>query len=186
MSIKLHLGSGKRQLPGYVHVDLADFSHIDHRHQIDRLPMFEDNVAELIYCCHAFEYFDRQLAVEVLAEWGRVLKPGGLLRLAVPDFAALVEVYQRSGELDRIVGPLFGRWPIPGTSDTIYHRTVYDFSSLQSMLENSGFSNVVRWDPLQVFSGETAGYDDYSQAYYPHMDSSGILISLNLQATRND
>ena len=60
----LHLGSGKRVLPGYVHVDLADFPHIDHRHRIDRLPMFEDEVFDLIYCCHAFEYFDREQAVD--------------------------------------------------------------------------------------------------------------------------
>ena len=55
--LKLHLGCGKRYIPGFVHVDLDDFPHIDHRVSIARLPMFADESAELIYCCHAFEYF---------------------------------------------------------------------------------------------------------------------------------
>ena len=86
---KLHLGCGKRHIPGFVHFDLDDFPHIDYRHEITRLPEIKDGEAELIYCCHAFEYFDRQEAVGVLAEWRRALKPGGILRLAVPDFDAL-------------------------------------------------------------------------------------------------
>ena len=91
-SLKLHLGCGKRYIPGFVHVDQDDFPHIDHRSRIDQLPMFANGSAELIYCCHAFEYFDRQEAPAVLAEWHRILAPGGILRLAVPDIEALITV----------------------------------------------------------------------------------------------
>jgi hypothetical protein len=36
-----------------------------------------------------------------------------------------------------------------------------------------------------VFRGELAGFDDYSQAYIPHMDKEGgRLISLNLEAEK--
>ena len=182
--MNLHLGSGKRHLPGYVHVDLADFPHIDHQHRIDQLPMFDDETFDLIYCCHAFEYFDREQAVDVLAEWRRVLKPGGTLRLAVPDFEALIEVYRRSGMIDRVLGPIFGRWPIPGSDEVIYHRTVYDQASLSHLLEENGFRSVQKWEPETVFVEERKRFDDYSQAYYPHMDPTGILISLNLEAIR--
>lgn len=183
--MKIHLGCGKRCLPGYVHVDRADFEHIDHNHDIASLPMFAGDSADLIYCCHALEYFDREQAPAVLAEWRRVLRPGGILRLAVPDFEALVEVYRQSGELDRVLGPLYGRWPIPGGDAVIYHRTVYDRASLTELLASCGFVDVEPWDWREVFSGELAGFDDYSQAYYPHMDKErGLLISLNLQARR--
>ena len=183
--MKIHLGCGKRYLPGYVHVDLADYPHIDHRHDVASLPMFPDETAELIYASHVLEYFDRLEAVEVLAEWRRVLRPGGVLRLAVPDFAALVEVYRLSRELDRVLGPLYGRWPVPGTETVIYHKTVYDRPSLTRLLEDNGFTRVRPWDWRQVFRGELAGYDDYSQAYYPHMDKeNGLLISLNLEAEK--
>ena len=109
--MKLHLGCGKRYIPGFVHVDLVDLNHIDYRHAVDNLPMFQDDSVELIYASHVFEYFDRQeAALRVLTEWRRVLRTGGILRLAVPDFPALMKVYELSGDLNKILGPLYGRW----------------------------------------------------------------------------
>ena len=147
--------------------------------------MFADGSADLIYCCHAFEYFDRIEAEAVLAEYVRVLKPGGTLRLAVPDFAALAAVYRQTADLDRIVGPLFGRMAVVdrgGTAQTIYHRTVYDRASLERLLAKAGFDNICVWDWRQT---EHAAVDDFSQAYYPHMDKNdGLLISLNLQGDK--
>src|SRR6185436_18895307 len=127
--MQLHLGCGKRYLPGFVHVDLDDFPHIDYRSGIDRLPMFGDETVDLIYCCHAFPYFDRVQAMGVLREWLRVLRPGGILRLAVSDFAALVRHYQACGSLEQILGPLFGRIVIqgPGGSTVLYEKTTYDY-----------------------------------------------------------
>ena len=91
--MNLHLGCGKRYIEGFVHVSLEDFPHINYRHDVRELPMFDDNVADLIYASHVIEYFDRVEVLEVLREWQRVLKPGGVLCVAVPDFAALAEVY---------------------------------------------------------------------------------------------
>jgi ubiquinone/menaquinone biosynthesis C-methylase UbiE len=119
---------------------------------------------------------------EVLAEWTRVLKPGGVLRLAVPDFEALIAVYGETHDLNRVIGPMYGRWLVPGTTTTIYHRTVYDFASLKGVLEAGGLANVRRWDWRTT---EHAAVDDYSQAYYPHMNKDhGRLISLNVEATK--
>ena len=111
-SLRIHLGCWKRYLPGFVHVDLCDFPHIDYRHDIATLPMFADGSAELVYASHCLEYFDREQAREVLREWGRVLRPGGILRVAVPDFPALVKVYEATGDIHRILGPLYGRMEI--------------------------------------------------------------------------
>lgn len=182
--MKLHLGCWHRHIPGFVHVDQCDLPHIDHRSGIDALPFVADAAATLIYCSHAFEYFDRQQAVQVLAEWRRVLRPGGLLRLAVPDFAALIEVYRRSGAIERVLGPLYGRMEIatPEGPRCIYHRSCYDEVSLTRLLEDNGFSAVRRWDWRGT---EHAHIDDHSQAYFPHMDKqNGLLVSLNLEAER--
>ena len=107
--MKLHLGCGKRFIPGFVHVDVADFPHIEHRHAVGSLPMFKDESATLVYACHVLEYFDRLEVVDVLREWHRVLAHGGVVRLAVPDFAALAEVYRRHRDVARVLGPLYGR-----------------------------------------------------------------------------
>jgi predicted SAM-dependent methyltransferase len=182
--VNLHLGCGKRFLPGFVHIDLADFPHIDHRHDIRTLPMIKDGTVDLIYTSHALAYFDRIEVQQVLREWHRVLRRGGTLRIAVPDFEALVKLYQKTGKLDNILGPLFGRWPIqtPDGEEVLFERTVYDFDSLRATLEGAGFSNVRRYDWRQTLHKD---HDDHSQAYFPHMDKDkGLLISLNVEATR--
>ncbi len=182
MMLKLHLGCGKRQIPGFIHIDEGDFPHLDHRHSIAHLPMFGDATAGLIYCCHAFEYFDRGEASDVLAEWWRVLATGGILRLAVPDLQALIRVYGDTGDIDRILGPLFGRLEVAGETVPIFHKTVYDRASLGALLEAHGFTDVQPWDWRGVEHGQ---FDDFSQAYHPHMDKeNGIHISLNLEAVK--
>lgn len=185
MPLKLHLGCWKRYLPGFVHVDLCDLPHIDYRHDIATLPMFADGAAELIYSSHNLEYFDREEARAVLREWHRVLMPGGLLRVAVPDFPALVRVYEMTGDLNRVLGPLYGRMEIV-TEDhrrrCLYHKTVYDFDSLRALLEACGFAEVQRYDWRQTIHKD---YDDHSQAYFPHLDKDhGLLVSLNVEARK--
>jgi predicted SAM-dependent methyltransferase len=182
--IKLHLGCGKRYIPGFVHIDLDDYAHIDYKSEISDLTMFEDNSVDLIYCCHALEYFDRQEARKVLKEWCRVLKPGGILRIAVPDFEALIKVYAQYKDMNKILGPLYGRIVIktPRGEKVIYHKTVYDFESLKEVLESVGFKNAHRYYWRETIHKD---YDDFSQAYIPHMDREhGLLISLNVEAEK--
>ena len=182
--VRLHLGCGKRKLKGYIHVDHGKFPHLDYNQDIRFLPMFKDNSVDLIYASHVLEYFDRVEVLAVLKEWKRVLKKGGILRLAVPDYEALIKVYRKTKDLNKVLGPLFGRWAIAKTKFIIYHKTVYDFASLNGILLQSGFNKVRRWDWRKVFVKELQGYDDYSQAYFPHMDQKGILISLNVEAQK--
>jgi len=102
----------------------------------------------------------------------------------VPDFEALVEVYQKYDELRKVVGPLYGRMVIETGHGhkTLYHRTVYDFQSLKDVLEGAGFTNVHRYDWRKTVHKD---YDDFSQAYVPHMDKKkGLLISLNVEAEK--
>jgi predicted SAM-dependent methyltransferase len=184
MGIKLHLGCWHRFIPGFVHVDLCDMPHIDHKTRVDELPMIADGAADLVYASHVFEYFDRFEAVKVLEEWRRVLAPGGTLRLAVPDFDSLLEVYKRSGELQRLLGPLYGRMQIetPDGPKTLYHKTVYTYESLKLLLETNGFGSMRRYDWQKTIHKD---YDDHSQAYYPHMDKeNGVLISLNVEVDK--
>lgn len=179
--MNIHLGCWTRNIPGFINVDLVDLPHIHYKRSIDDLSVFEDNSADLIYSSHNFEYFDRVEAKRVLAEWRRVLKPGGLLRLAVPDLEKLFQIYQLTGDIQKILGPLYGRMVInTSTGDqTIYHKTVYDFNSLKLLLEESGFGNVRRYDWSKTIHKD---YDDHSQAYFPHMDKeNGILLSLNIE-----
>jgi len=178
--MKLHLGCGKRYLNGYIHIDKANYDHIDYISSVDTLDMIEDDSCKLVYASHVLEYFDRNEVQFVLSEWQRVLKKNGILRIAVPDFKSLVKIYGDTKELNNIIGPLYGRWDT--SKEVIYHKTVYDEVSLTKVLEAAGFSNIEKWDWSKVFSNE---YDDHSQAYFPHMDKkSGIHVSLNIQCSK--
>lgn len=176
--MKLHLGCGKRFIPGFVHIDAIDYPHVDHVASIDNLSFLPSESVDLIYNCHVLEHFRRRDVGRVLTEWRRVLKPGGILRISVPDFAMLCEVYQRHKRLDLVIGALFGR------QDYLYniHYNVFDFHTISQELKAAGFENIRRYDWRET---EHAGIDDYSQAYIPHMDKeNGVLISLNVEGTR--
>jgi predicted SAM-dependent methyltransferase len=177
--MKLHLGCGKRHVPGFIHVDAVDYPHIDHVATIDNLPFIQDDSVDLIYTCHVLEHFKRRDVGRVLREWWRVLRPGGILRISVPDFAKLCEVYQRYQKLDLVIGALFGR------QDYLYniHYNVFDFRTLSEALQGAGFTNVRHYNWRET---EHAHVDDYSQAYVPHMDKEkGILISLNVECDKH-
>ena len=136
--IKLHLGCGWRNFgKDWVHIDGGDYEHLDHK-DITFLP-YKDNTVDLIYASHVIEYFDRAEVVELLKEWYRVLKSGGTLRLAVPDFEAMSELYgNQLIELDDILGPLYGKMEMDYTK--IYHKTTYDYPSLSKVLQSVGFN----------------------------------------------
>ena len=179
--LKLHVGCGKRFIPGFVHIDQVAFNHIDHVQDIRRLTNFADNTASLIYACQVIEYFDREEVVHVLADWRRVLAPGGTLRLSVPNFAIICKLYQSGLSLENFLGTLYGRIP-NGKGESVYHRTTYDESSLRELLEMVAFNDIHLWDWRQT---EHAAVDDFSQAYYPHMDKqNGLLFNLNMQGKK--
>lgn len=182
--MNVHLGCWHREIPGFVNVDLCDLPHINHRSEIDNLPFFGNNTVDLIYVSHAFEYFDREHAPSVLTEWRRVLKPGGTLRIAVPDFDKLIKIYSETGKLESILGPLFGRMEINTDqgSRLLFHRTTYSMESLKMVLQSNGFADVKKYDWRDTIHRD---YDDHSQAYYPHMDKEhGILLSLNIECIK--
>ncbi len=163
----------------WIHIDAGDYEHLDYK-DITNLN-FDNESVDLIYCSHALEYFDREQVGDLLKEWRRVLKPRGMLRLAVPDFESMVSLYT-SGQykLNNFLGPLYGKMKMG--DKTIYHKTVYDFASLQEILKQHGFNDIKKYDWRET---EHANYDDHSQAYVPHMDKeNGTLISLNIEAIK--
>lgn len=187
MALKLHLGCGKRYLPGWTHIDLVDFPHIDYQRNAADLSIFEDGSVDEIYACNLLEHFTRSEIPKVLAEWARVLKcrekedspkTGGILRLSVPDFEASVAHYLQYHDLAILESNFVG-----GQKDKFdFHYYQFDFALMKTLLENIGFGNVQRYD-WRDFLPE--GFDDYSRCYLPHMDfENGRLMVLNVTAEK--
>lgn len=174
----LHIGCGDRYIPGFIHIDTRKLPHVDYTTSADKLDMIDDNSIKLIYCCHSLEHFKRFQVEGVLKEWHRVLMPCGIVRIAVPDFEKLVEIYLKTKDLKLILGSLIGRQDYPENT----HHIIFDFLSLSALLIKVGFKNIRRYDWRKTIHKD---YDDYSQAYIPHMDKEhGLLISLNVEAEK--
>jgi len=141
----------------------------------------DDNSVSLIYACHVLEHFGRYTYKAVLKEWFRVLKPGGILRLAVPDFAACAAIYYENGLADGLSG-LIGLIIGGQRNEHDFHKMIFDEDFLRRDLIEIGFREVRQWDWRAT---EHAGIDDYSQAYLPHMHKEdGRQMSLNLEAVK--
>jgi predicted SAM-dependent methyltransferase len=180
--MKLHLGCGRKYIPGFIHVDALPYDHIDHVGPVDQLDFVSDESVSLIYASHILEHFSRFEVPLVLREWYRVLAPGGVLRLSVPDFAVIVAHYAQKGSfgaISDVIGLVCG-----GQKDNYdFHKMIFDAASLTRLCQESGFRTVRPWDWRTVEHGEM---DDYSQAYLPHMDKeNGRLMSLNLEAVKD-
>lgn len=184
MSVKLHLGCGKRYLPGWIHVDLVDFPHIDYKLNAADLNIFSDESVDEIYACNLLEHFTRSEIPNVIAEWARVLKcksnlsSGGILRLSVPDFEASILHYNEYHDLAVLESNFVG-----GQKDKYdFHYFQFDFTLLKTLLENAGFENIQRYDWRDFLPD---GFDDYSRTYLPHMDfEHGRLMVLNITAEK--
>jgi len=195
--IKLNLGCGWRNFgEDWVHIDGGNYPHVK-SHDITKLP-YKDNEVDLIYVSHVFEYFDREEGLEVLKEWHRILKKGGTLRIAVPDFGEMAKLYsQGKFPLKNFLGPLYGKMEMGmkggETGKIIYHKTTYDFNDLKEVLESVGFINVRKYDWKKTSPHDKI--DDHSQSYLPSENfvstpekrfdkENGYLISLNLEADK--
>ncbi len=176
--VKLYLGCGRRRIPGFIHVDPDPLSHVERIGPIDRLDMFDDDRVDLIYASHVLEQFGRYQIFDVVSEWFRVLHPGGVLRLAGPDFANAARYYRDHGDIRDVMGLVVGGQKYPGD----LHLALFDETNLGELLLDIGFASVDRYDWRQT---EHAEIDDLSQAYLPHMDKEhGTLVSLNVEAIK--
>lgn len=186
--IKLHVGCGKRNFgQDWIHIDGGSFTHVTD-HDVT-LSGYENASVDLIYSCHLLSYFDRSEAELLLLLWNKKIVPGGVLRIAVPDFENMYLAVRYNGfTLDDILGPLYGKMRM--NEEIIYHKTCYDYFSLKALLEKTGFKNVRRYDWRKT---EHVMFDDHSRAHLPHdpeaiktgeFTDKHIPISLNLEATK--
>jgi predicted SAM-dependent methyltransferase len=82
--MKLHIGCGKRFIEGYKHLDILDFDHIDYQCPAWDICEKDDSFEE-IYSRHFFEHLNPFEVKQTLTEWRRVLKPGGIIHMVLPN-----------------------------------------------------------------------------------------------------
>lgn len=176
--LKLHLGCGEKVLDGFLNCDMHPFNEKVKKCDIKKLDFIKNETVDLIYACHVLEHVKRHEVIGVLKEWNRVLKKGGELYVAVPDFNAIVEHYNENKNLTILQGLLNGGQTYLGNE----HYVSFDFDFISNCLKESGFDKVSKYDWKKT---EFSEFDDFSKAYLPHMDiKNGKLMSLNVLAKK--
>jgi len=90
---RLNIGCGAHALPGWVNLDLAAHAPGVITHDIRQALPFPENSFAVVYHSHVLEHLPHPDAPRFLRECYRVLRPGGLLRVAVPDLETICRLY---------------------------------------------------------------------------------------------
>jgi SAM-dependent methyltransferase len=93
--IRLNIGADRTQIAGFLSVDFNAEVHPDVLCEADHLP-FEDDTVDEIYASHVLEHLPYES--KALQEWLRVLKPGGMLTVAVPDIVQIYYLYKHGAK----------------------------------------------------------------------------------------
>lgn len=175
----LHLGCGWVHLDGWCNVDIQPWSSVDVVDDVAFLRRFRPASVDRIYACHVLEHFPHGETAVILSRWFTLLKPGGELRISVPDMDAIVRIY--NAHLDHFhtqgntpwVGLIYG-----GQGDSKdFHMAGFNYCWLRFLLEGAGFTAIETYPHQPHF---IPGVTDSSLANQPF----GEYISLNVKAVK--
>lgn len=131
--MKLDLGAGAVSPPGFTPMGRA------HGSEIFPLPFADESVDEC-RASHCLEHFPHHQVGAVVKEWSRVLKKGGRLRIAVPDFATIAEDYL-NGKAQPHENFLMGAQ----TDANDLHKALFDRTRLRALLSDAGLTLLRPW-----------------------------------------
>jgi predicted SAM-dependent methyltransferase len=146
----LNLGSGPRGVPSkdWINVDGWMDRNVHFAIDLNRRLPFVDACFSGIFSEHVFEHFDLEQGRSLLLECCRILKPGGCLRLIVPDGEKIISAYlENPAELVARRGNRTG-FAIDAVNSYFRqryeHQYIYDWPMLEHQLHRAGFAEVRR------------------------------------------
>ncbi|MDX2303670.1 MAG: methyltransferase domain-containing protein [Microscillaceae bacterium] len=95
----LNLGCGHRFHPTWTNVDFTSTAPGVIAHNLLSGIPFDNNSYDVVYHSHVLEHFSRQDGKHFIRECHRVLKPGGILRMAIPNLEQIARLYLQKLEL---------------------------------------------------------------------------------------
>jgi SAM-dependent methyltransferase len=91
----INIGCGKVRHDAWINLDLVGAPGVKSYNVKKDLP-FPDNSIDIIYHSHILEHLRKNEAERFIKECHRILKPGGLIRVVVPDLEKLCEEYLKN------------------------------------------------------------------------------------------
>jgi SAM-dependent methyltransferase len=160
---KLQLGSGENILPGWLNTDAqSPRLYLD----ISQPFPFADATFDYIFCEHTIEHIHFNSAVSMLFECRRILRPGGKIRIATPNLASYLRLFEpQGGEIVcECIDEIFNDWiltgfhaaanyrPVNDAPSAVFvlndlfrnyeHKFIYDAATLGDTLAHCGFSDI--------------------------------------------
>lgn len=136
-SIRLNIGAGDSNIPGFIPID-AKFGH-----DASKLD-YPDGSVDEVYSSHCLEHIHHSKTAATVAEWVRVLKPGGRIRIAIPDFDAIIKNVRNDPE--KFSSAYVSAW-LHGTHDvdTDRHQAFILQNDLVTLLRALGIDDIGPW-----------------------------------------
>lgn len=196
-SVKLNVGCGRTVADGWINVDKSPSVRLSalprlrslllkvgalnaaqaegfppgviHANAAKRLPAADSSI-DFVYSSHMIEHLSRWEGLNFVREARRVLRPGGILRLATPDLKLMIDDYiagtspftngtRTAGDAFCAEYRAFANPQVNPVQRLIHrfaggdtHQWVYDQSSIAALLREGGFTNIT---PRAYREGET-------------------------------
>lgn len=149
---RLHIGCGSRPLPGWLNADLEPLNEsVIFLDATKPLP-FADSSFDLIYSEHMIEHVYYNEALSMLRECWRILKPGGIIRIATPCLESLLKLVESSRDDNAIryiqwasdcclqQGPFKdAAFVVNNLFRSFGHQFIYSRSCLAETMKHAGF-----------------------------------------------
>ena len=143
---KLNLGcgvNGEAVYPSYLNVELTPGKGVDLVADI-RWLTFKPGCIDEILLQDVFEHFTLQEATELLPEFYRWLKTGGVICISVPNIKQLAYILFSSDNHEALKW-IYGADGSRGHVEPSFHHWIYSRQSLTKMLNDVGFRVLKCW-----------------------------------------
>ncbi len=151
---KLNIGCGTDYKDGWINIDNNSDNNIE---KLDlnwdlRNPLpFKDGTVDFIFNEHFMEHLTVEQSLQANQDFMRVLKKGGVLRIAMPDLEGAVEIYMDRKWRQRPVIKNHNMQFVKTRAELLNmsfrwwgHMWLYDWEELQRRLEEAGCRNIKR------------------------------------------
>ena len=156
---KLHLGAGTINLDTWFNTDLSPKVNekIYYLNMLKIPYFFDDNTFDYIFSEHNFEHFTLEELYKILKECIRVLKPDGIIRIAIPDLNKIIKFYQE----ENTTNTQYKEWGIKTFIPFAHekklknkaivlnnffrdwgHKFIYDYETIYDLLKVCGYKEI--------------------------------------------